>query len=257
VLRASYFAIIAAASLLADVASAYGPRGHLIAGAAAAPLLCDAAVAGVASLGDDQTLGELGLWADRIRGDERWRRSAPWHYVNVEHDLGALAHPPEGDVLWAIEHFTAELDRRELPAAERAAALRFLVHFVVDLHQPLHVGLASDRGGNLIDVRYAGTQVNLHAFWDDDAIELAGLGIGAYVAKIDARVRREYARVGSSTADDWARESLALRATVYRFDRSTGRLSDRYLRVAEQITEEQLIRAAARLAVTLNRVFCG
>lgn len=255
-MRAGYFAIVTVASLWSGVASAYGPRGHLIAGAAAAPLLCEAAAQGVAILGDGQTLGELGLWADRIRGDERWSRAAPWHYVNVDRNLDDLVHPPEGDVLWAIEHFSTELGRRELPQAERAIALRFLVHFVVDLHQPLHVGLASDRGGNRINVRYGRARANLHSFWDDDAIELTGLDVGAYAAVIGGRVRREYARAGTSTPTDWARESLALRPLVYRFDRSTGRLSDRYVRVAQGVTETQLIRAAARLAATLNRIFC-
>lgn len=248
--------IVVVASWLSSVAFAYGPRGHLIAGAAAEPLLCEAAARAVAGLGDGQTLGELGLWADRIRGEARWREAAPWHYVNVDRTLDGLVHPPEGDVLWAIEHFGAELGRPELPRAERAIALRFLVHFIVDVHQPLHVGLASDRGGNLIDVRYGRTRTNLHSFWDSDAIELTGRDVGAYVRSIGARAGREYARSGATTALDWARESLALRASVYRFDPATGRLTDRYLRVAQDITQTQLIRAAARLAVTLNRVFC-
>jgi nuclease S1 len=244
-------------AIVPAVAVAYGPRGHLIAGAAAAPLLCDGAARAVADLGDGGSLGELGLWADRIRGDERWRRAAPWHYVNVDRDLGELVHPPEGDVLWAIEHFTAELGRRDLPRTERANALRFLVHFVVDLHQPLHVGLAADRGGNRVEVRYGRTRTNLHSFWDDDAIELRQRDIRAYVGAINARVRQEYARTGDSTADDWARASLALRPSVYRFDRSSGRLSDRYLRAAQEITEERLVAAAAHLAVSLNRIFCS
>lgn len=235
---------------------AYGPAGHLIAGAAAEPLLCPVAASRIAELGQGQTLGELGLWADRIRSDDRWDHAAPWHYVNVESDLDALVHPPEGDVLWAIEHFTAELERRDTAPGERATALKFLIHFVVDLHQPLHVGLARDRGGNDVEVRYGATTTNLHAFWDTDVIALAGLGIAGYTARIADRVRRAYPRETGSTPYDWASEGLALRGDVYRFG-AGGQLSESYLRAAQDLTRERLIRASARLAVTLNRVLCG
>ena len=240
------------------VAHAYGPNGHLIAGAAAEPLLCAAAAEHIDELGNGQSLGELGLWADRIRGDDRWDHSAPWHYVNVDTDLDALVHPPGGDVLWAIEHFIAELEREDTVETERADALRFLTHFIVDLHQPLHVGFESDRGGNTVNVRYGSTTTNLHAFWDTDAVALAGLDVATYVAQIRARVARDYARetADRSTPYDWARESLSLRGTVYRFEGAGGRLSESYLRDAQAVTKQRLTRAAARLAYTLNSVFC-
>src|SRR5690606_39168284 len=109
---------------------------------------------------------------DTVRDDPAWRHSAPWHYVNVDDGaaLRDLEHPPEGDVLWAIDNFSRVLGDRTQPPAARAAALQFLVHFVVDVHQPLHVGLAADRGGNDVAVRYGRNETNLHAFWDTVAI---------------------------------------------------------------------------------------
>lgn len=258
-MRSIGLTVLLATSLQPTVGSAYGPTGHLIAGIAAEPLLCESAAAVVADLGEGQSLGELGLWADQIRSDNRWDQAAPWHFVNVEIDLNDLVHPPEGDVLWAIEHFSAELRRDDLVDVERAQALKFLVHFIVDLHQPLHVGLESDRGGNYVEVRYADTTTNLHSFWDNDVIELTGLDVPGYVALIKDRVRRAHERdveVGS-THHDWARESLSLRRAVYRFNESTTeRLPDTYLRDAQDLTKERLIRASARLASTLNAIFC-
>jgi nuclease S1 len=234
--------------------AAFGPEGHLIAGLAAEPYLCAAASAAVDDLADEP-FAELGWWADRIRDDERYRRTAPWHYMNVPDTAGVAdyRHPPEGDVLWAIEHFAARLADANARRSERAEALRFLVHFVVDIHQPLHVGRAGDRGGNAIDVRYGSVVVNLHRFWDTDAIRLAGLTPRAYAARI--RARAGAAVRGDLDPEAWAEESLALRPEVYAFDES-GRLDEHYLRSAREITESRLGLAAGRLAGILNSIFC-
>jgi hypothetical protein len=245
--------------LIAAQAHAYGPGGHIIAGLAAEPLVCADARATIARLAGGASLADIGLWADRVRGDERWAHAAPWHYINVPDAarLRDVAHPPEGDVLEAIERYRAVLGDRRRDDAERLEALRWLVHLVVDIHQPLHVGRAEDRGGNRIDVHYEDKTVNLHAFWDTDAIALAGLRPRAYAARIAGRVRELAARERRSSAEDWATESLGLRAAVYEFDAATGRLSAAYLRTARRVTEERLALAAARLANTLDAALCG
>ena len=101
------FATAVIVGSFALTAQAFGPDGHRVAGGVAEAYLCSTATREVERLGAGDTLGELGLWADRIRGDERWRISAPWHYMNIA-DGAALSDyrsPPEGDVLWAIAHF--------------------------------------------------------------------------------------------------------------------------------------------------------
>lgn len=245
--------------LLAARAHAYGPVGHIIAGLAAEPQVCAEARVTIDRLADGASLADIGLWADRVRGDARWAHAAPWHYINVPDaaSLRDVAHPPEGDVLEAIERYRAVLGDRRRAAADRLEALRWLVHLVVDLHQPLHVGRAEDRGGNTIDVHYEDETVNLHAFWDRDAIALAGLRPREYARRIAGRVRELAARERRSTVEDWAAESLALRATVYDFDAATGRLSAAYLRAARRVTEERLALAAARLANTIDGALCG
>lgn len=244
-----------AALLVAAPARAYGPEGHLIAGALAQPLLCRPAATEVGSLSGGRSLGEIGLWADRVRDRKEWRRTAPWHYMNIE-DGAAIAdfrHPPEGDVLWAIEHFRAALASAH-SGSGRLEALRFLVHFVVDVHQPLHVGRASDRGGNTVDVRYAGSKVSLHRFWDTDVLHVAGLSRAQYVAALEPLVAVLAAPPRQATGPAaWAAESLALRPWVYAFGRS--RTLDRaYLDRADEITRLRLAQAAVRLAATLNSV---
>ena len=238
-------------------ALAYGPEGHLIAGRAAAPLLCQRASDEVARLGGGEDLGEIGTWADRIRSDDAYANAAPWHYMNIDNGapLAVYESPPEGDVLWAIEHFGNRLGDTGLADAERGEALRFLVHFVVDLHQPLHVGLAEDRGGNQIALRYGGEDTNLHRIWDTNVIDHAGYSLAAYTAKV---AQRAAVIDGGEVLDPlaWAAESLAMRRSVYDFGRAGRELSDAYLDRAAALTEARLALAAARLAGTLNQRLC-
>jgi hypothetical protein len=185
----------------------------------------------------------------------------PWHYMNIADGLAIERYrsPPEGDVLEAIERFRAALSNRSLPRSERAEALRFLVHFVVDIHQPLHVGRADDRGGNTIDVRLRGERMNLHRVWDSGAFDRSSAPLADYArALADSIDESDTMRRESASIDPrrWAAESLALRETVYDFDRRSGELPDRYLDALERVTRERLTLAAARLAAMLNDAFC-
>lgn len=254
--RGGRFVLLLGAFLGAQ-AHGYGVDGHLIAGTIAETYLCPAARSEVATLGGGERLGELGLWADRVRSVPEYEQSAPWHYMNVE-DGGSIArfrHPPEGDVLWAVEHFHDVLGDRSRTPEERGEALKFLVHFVVDLHQPLHVGRASDRGGNAIELRVGGAPTNLHRFWDTDAIELAGMPSERYLELVASRVDLGAVEAAFDPRA-WAEESLALRAEVYDFDRRGRTLTGPYIDFAIRTTEERLALAAARLAATLNGLFC-
>jgi hypothetical protein len=257
--------------LVSATVDAFGPEGHLIAGYLAEPRLCAAARAEIAAIDRqvDASLGdfaELGIWADRIRSIPAWERSAPWHYMNIESDATTLAaaerairayeHAPEGDVLWAIRHFATLLaDRTQTPQV-RADALRFVAHFIVDVHQPLHVGLVGDRGGNEIDVRYGTTTTNLHRFWDTDIIRLRGLSPRRYARELAPLLATVSAGDDAVAA---AAESLAARPLVYAgLPPAPGvkQLSAAYLRDAQALTHRRLVQAAARLAAGLNRLLC-
>lgn len=236
--------------------SAFGPQGHLIVGLAAQPQLCPRAARQIAAW-VDEPFAELGWWADRIR-DQR-DESRPWHYLNIA-DGGGIADfsgGRDGDVLWAIRHFSRVLGDRSAARPARAEALKFLIHFIADIHQPLHVGRADDRGGNAVTVHYDEVAVNLHRFWDSDAIALAGLPPARYAAGLGAAVAAAMAVDGDLEPAVWAEESLLLRAKVYAFDASTGRLDARYLREAREIVEARLAQAAARTAKTLNAILCA
>jgi hypothetical protein len=245
--------VIAASPLLAR---AYGPEGHLIASAVAEPRLCAAARSELAALGDGQSLADLGLWADRVRRE--YPESAPWHYMNIPDgaDVRAFRHPPEGDVLEAIARFRQVLGDRSRPKAERAAALKYLAHFIVDIHQPLHVGRESDRGGNTIEFPLGRATTNLHRFWDSDVIELTNLSVSRYARSLRARLEAAVEAGAELDPAVWAEESLALRGVVYAFERGAGALDAAYIERAQSITRDRLALAGLRLAASLNDVLC-
>ncbi len=250
--------LLALGLLLAGPACAYGPEGHRVAGDLAQPLLCAGAATQVAALGKGQSLAELGQWADRIRDRKAWRHTGPWHYMNLPDDasVAGFRHPPEGDVLWAIAHFSRRLATAH-SRADRSDALRFVIHFVVDVHQPLHVGRASDRGGNEVDVRYRDKTVNLHRFWDTDVLRVAGLSEARYEAALRPLVAVLAVQRDDSKPATWAAESLALRPWVYDFRRNArgpAVLDAAYLDRADAVTRMRLAEAAVRLAATLNRL---
>jgi len=236
----------------------WGAAGHTLIGMAAEPLLCPNAAEESARFDNGGSLRRLGSWADQIRSEAQWAHTAPWHYVNIP-DGGDPRRPQDdaaGNVIIAIEQFIAVTGSATATPQQRANALRFLVHFVADIHQPLHVGRLEDRGGNAIDVVYRNRETNLHYFWDSDVIALKGIETDEYARLIADRVAFAAETQRGSSARDWAAQVFDLRPQVYGFNLRTGALSDQYLQTAAMIAEQQIILAAANLANTLNGIFC-
>lgn len=252
-------ALLCLGSLVAaQRAHGFGPDGHRIAGLVAEAYLCDQARVEIGRFGEGDGLAELGLWADRIRTQPPWDDSGPWHYVNIADgdSFDDYRSPPEGDALWAIAHFRSRLRSENLTREQRSEALKFLVHFVVDLHQPLHVGRRADRGGTLTEVFIGENRTSLHRLWDTDAIRDAGLPVAHYVRNVTPMAMLLAAGHRPSPPRQWAAESLSLRTVVYGFDPETGQLDEDYLQIARDLVQLRLIQAGLRLADELNDVFC-
>ena len=119
------------------------------------------------------TLAEVSTWADQIRVQRP--ETAPWHYVNIPIHLQLVESsgfdptrdcPNEACVVAKIEQFERVLTDRQASDRQRLEALKYLVHFIGDVHQPLHASKNQDRGGNEVPVMFMGSQTNLHAIWE-------------------------------------------------------------------------------------------
>jgi len=211
----------------------------------------------------DTSLDKIANWADRVKSQQRWRHSKPWHYMNIgsDGDIATYQSVVEGDILWALGYFYKQLKDSHLPLQQRRRALRFFVHFVADIHQPLHVGLPEDRGGNWILVRwFNGAKLqNLHKVWDG-LLTGGDLNPAQYAHYLDNASQSQIDKWQNSTFRDWAGESKQLLGQLYRFgaentDSKRLILGDQYLRVNRPIAERRLLQAGIRLAYYLNRAF--
>jgi len=244
-------------------ARAFGPTGHRIVGYVADLYLCPQTRVALKPLLAGRTLAEAGTWPDRIRRLPEWQHTRPWHYINVS-DRGSVereARRSTDNVLAALARFEAELGDTSLGNQQRSVALRFVAHFVADIHQPLHVGRAGDRGGNEIPVRIGKRKTNLHAVWDAELLRITGsLGPRQWVHRQPLTDAAEVLRRQQAGPLDWARESQALRPRVYAFDRdgeAPYSLSPDYLEGARELVAERLQVAGIRLAGRLNAAFPG
>jgi hypothetical protein len=208
------------------------------------------------------TLAEVSTWADEIRLQHPETR--PWHYVNIPLTLptgepavyDALRDcPKDACVVAKIEQFKRELRDRQLPERQRLEALKYIVHFVGDVHQPLHVSDNHDRGGNDVPVIFMGLPTNLHAVWDSRIVAPAAKGNErAYALQLVQSISDEqHQRWSEGSLISWVDEGHEIAArTIYSELPHSGTLPDDYETKALPIVNEQLERAGVRLAVVLN-----
>jgi hypothetical protein len=262
----------------APPARAWGSDGHRAIGAIASHYLTPRARRAVDRLlepGPWGTLSSAGYWADgharHFRAYDAYLRR---HFVNVEPtaERVVMARDCREDcILTAIEALTGALYADQPPLWERAQDFRFLVHFVEDLHQPLHVAHPDGRGGNLTAVTLFGEETNLHSVWDQGLIEhrLADWGEAdderpgsaprweEWAFTLRAEITPEEVRDWSAPLDPlvWAGESLAA-ARRHTYDVATGAaLGEAYYGTTIPVVEARIRMAAVRLAALLNDIF--
>jgi len=222
-------------------------------------------------------------WADKYRDSDRntskvrYQQTRNWHFVDLElagADLNRACYgrpklPPQTDasfgpaedcVIDKIDQFSAELENPRFGGRERRLALEFLLHFVGDLHQPLHAADDEDQGGNRKLVSAPGiAPTNLHHAWDTEFVALLGTDEAEIAQRLIARISEsQRAQWSSGTTVDWAMESYsAAKSHAYRLPAPSAsnhyRLSADYVADATAVTAEQLSKAGVRLAFVLNR----
>jgi hypothetical protein len=191
VLVATLFAAVLAGP--APSAFAWGAQGHDVIGGYADNRLSPEAKGMVRRLlaGEkDPTLAGVATWADDIRsnGSELGKESAPWHFADIADNDCVYADAAcggKGNVVEALREQTAILADAAKPDADRAQALKFVVHFVGEAHQPFQAGYESDRGGNDHPVTYNGTHTNMHSVWDTRLLAILKLSNAALAQRLE------------------------------------------------------------------------
>jgi nuclease S1 len=252
---AAALALLAARPLLG-----WGPAGHIAVATLAQRYLSPAAAAQVRQLLGPESLADASLWADEVAHSTR-PETASWHYIDIPLNASAInlrRDCPGGNcVLVKTEQFAAELGNPRESPANRKEALEFVVHFVADLHQPLHCEDDHDLGGNTRTVIFDGHPDNLHWVWDTGLVEAINRDPDALAAELASHItRREIAAWQAGSIEDWVMESHRLAETVaYRpyWRLGPAVLDAAYDQRAEAVIEVQLEKAAVRLAYLLNQ----
>ncbi len=216
--------------------------------------------------GQYQTFGSQCVWADDIKPERR--ETSPWHYINAPPgttDLSDLERPEQGDILTALERFMPVLSDATASEADRLEALRFVGHFVGDLHQPMHVAYEEDWGGNKyrLDLNPGiktllhedrRDRTNMHAVWDGYlliyAADRADMGLLPLIESEAVDVDGDHIT--------WANESLVILQTEpvrYATDERANALSEEYLAANADTAVARLRVGAARLAKLLDASF--
>lgn len=244
--------------LFASETLAWGQTGHRVTGEIAQIYLTPKTQAAIDAILDNETLAEISTYADENRSnpDNFWQNVAnPFHYVTVPKGktYAQVGAPEEGDSYTAIKMFTATLKDPKSSRAEKQLALKMLVHIIADLHQPLHVGDGTDRGGNDVAVSYFGQASNLHRVWDTGLIDKKQLSFTEWTSFLASKISAE--QVEQWTTHDplvYIAESAAIRDKIYPKD---NQLSWQYLYDNSGIVKLRLCQAGVRIAAHLNEIF--
>lgn len=211
----------------------------------------------------DKVLGKNGLvytatWPDEIRSDKQYDYSYKWHYQNLKDSLtieqiDQLYKNPtaEGEHLFfAIQKMTDRLKKDK----NDAEALKFLVHFVADLHQPMHLGRAEDLGANKIPVQWFGKTTNLHAVWDGMLTEGQKMSYSEYSRFLQDSFTNLKAKKQSETLIQSINQVYTLRTEVYNYG-SNDKNNYNYIYYFGKKNDEMLYSAGIQLAKILNNLF--
>src|SRR5258705_770974 len=248
--------------LLPATVQAWGQLGHRVVGELAERQLHPAARAEVRRLlaaEPEPTLAGVSYWADELRDTrpDMAARTKRWHYVNFPRGDCHYTPPrdcPDGQcVVAAINRTFLPLSDHRRSDAERTEALKYLVHFVADVHQPLHAGFGDDRGGNDYQLFFHGDATNLHSVWDARILGQRHMPASDYARTLSRMAPLGVDATGRSDrpAVEWALESCRIVAAPD-FYPPKGKLDVEYLRRNQAVADRRLREAGARLADMIN-----
>ena len=237
---------------------AWGHEGHQIIALIAEHYMTDSAKAKATALLDGSGIDVIASWADEYRTQHR--ETAPWHYIDcplAEPKIDMARDCPQGDCVVAkTEQFLATLRLTTSTQAARAEALRFVLHFVGEVHQPPHDEDNGDKGGNTRYVVFERHPDNLHWIWDTGLLERINRDPAALAAELESRITSgDQAEWQKGSIEDWAMEGHRLAQTIaYRnlTNENPDPITPEHERQAEPVIELQLEKAGVRLAHLLN-----
>ncbi|MBT5093800.1 MAG: S1/P1 nuclease [Halobacteriovoraceae bacterium] len=245
------------AILSSSNAFGWGKTGHRIVGEVASKHISTKTKAELKKLINREELAHLANWADFMKsGPKKYNKYRSWHYVNVPDGKTYFESKknPKGDIVRGMISMENTLRNKEASKEQKIEALKFLIHFVGDIHQPLHAGYRRDKGGNSVKLTWFGKETNLHSIWDEELIALQELSYTEYTSYINHAEKKDIKNWQSALYTDWTQESQDYRKLCYNYKK--GKYWEYNYDFQHRATlNNRLLVAGVRLAGLLNRIF--
>lgn len=243
--------------LSTTLAHAWGPQGHQIVAQIAEKSLTPKALSQVQFLLKGESMSDVSTWADEVKQGGEYANTKSWHFVDIPDgkDYTTTEHNHDGDVVTAITDMVRTLKDPKASTMDKTDALKFLIHFVGDIHQPLHVGRPDDRGGNNTFVMAGGRKTNLHAVWDTYLITRNPATVQQYADQLDhSKLFLASYDLTEFSFSQVISEDLAVRSGLYQLG-PNGTITDQYYQKNVGLLNKQLLAGGKRLASILNQIF--
>lgn len=234
----------------------WGNTGHRAVGEIATKHLSKRVQKKIKELLNGQSLAMISTFADDIKSDKAFRKYSTWHYVNLNDDetYQTSTKNPKGDLVKGIEKCKQVLLDDNASKEDKVFHLKMLVHLIGDLHQPMHVGRVSDRGGNDFQVNWFNRGTNMHRVWDSQMIDSFNMTYTELASNTAVLSKAQIKELQKGSVVDWVNESKGLAQMIYGSAKSGEKLSYRYMYDHFATVRSQLQKGGIRLAKVLNDI---
>ena len=235
----------------------WGSTGHRTIGVIAEKHLTKKAKKQITKILQNESLAFVSTFGDDIKSDNRYKKFYTWHYVNFPFNTKYEDSDknPKGDIVTGINKCVAILKDKNTSLEDQVFYLKFLVHLVGDLHQPLHVGRGEDKGGNDIQVRWHNKGTNLHRVWDSNMITSWNMSYTELANNARNLNKQQIENIKKGTVLDWTYESQKLAIQVYNSAKIGEKLGYKYSYDHFGTVRYQLQKSGIRLAKILNDIY--
>lgn len=254
--------VLGAALLYAPFQSmAWGTQGHRIAGQIASSYLTPTARKNIEAILGTESIAMASNWADFIKSDPDYNYLSPWHYIDFDkvytypEMVDYLSQDTKVDAYTKLQFLITELKKKDLSKENKLLYLRMLIHIVEDVHQPMHVAHADDKGGNDFKVNWFSTPTNLHSVWDSQLVDFQQLGFTEYASAINHTTWAQRTTWQKDPISKWLFESNQIAEKLYTEIKPGDTLNYKYNFNHINTVNEQLLKAGVRLAGILNQLF--
>ena len=235
----------------------WSKTGHRVVGEVAEQHLSRKAKRAISDLLEGESLAAVANFGDEIKADRAYSKFSAWHYVNIPFDKTYDEIEPNkyGDLVQGINTCIDIIKDENSSREDKIFYLKFLVHLVGDLHQPMHVGRFEDKGGNDIQLQWFGKGTNLHRVWDSNMITDNGMSFTELANEYPEMSKQQIKFLQSGNLLDWVEESHQLAKKVYESVEPGQKLGYRYSYDWWDTVADQLRKGGVRLAAILNETF--